>query len=433
MPTRILLIEDNLGDAVIFREKLDASDLDYDLVHTARLSEGLETLESGAFDILLVDLSLPDAQGIETVTRVRDAAPNVPLIVLTGLDDATAAAQAKKAGAVDYLVKWYVDSVSLARYIRYAIAQRRLLRDEGASTSRAAKPRQAGPEEATQERQGRERVVVEGQVMRGRATHRNGAAPAAAEPERDAGESDRTEREPLRVALEESGQALAVVTKRGRVAFATPAARAWMGEDEDVYPWAVEEGERRIPRKGQALHQQARPTTWAGESAYLVLLSEAPRPEPMPEAPPPATSAPPPETLRRTAEAALSYVEHTEQRSGWMADVLRSALDLQHVRAEEVEPQPQRVDVLELAQQAVRKHRPVAMRRGIPLRVTSPRDKVVAWADRNAVAHLLRRLVLDAVQACGADGVTVTVRVEGDTSVVEAEWSGEPPGDGTTT
>jgi len=130
VPIRLLLIEDNPGDAVIFREKIGASDLDAALVHVPRLADGLEALKGSAFDLLLVDLSLPDSHGLSSVEQVRKAAPHLPLIVLTGLDDAAVAAEAKKRGAVDYLVKWYVDSVSLARYIRYAIEQYRLYGDE---------------------------------------------------------------------------------------------------------------------------------------------------------------------------------------------------------------------------------------------------------------------------------------------------------------
>src|SRR5690606_31111678 len=127
VPVRLLLIEDNPGDAVIFREKLDASPLDAAVVHAVRLKDALDHLGDGGFDLVLVDLSLPDTDGLETVDRVREAAPHLPLIVLTGLDDAVTAAEAKKRGAVDYLVKWYVDSDSLARYIRYAIEQHRLM------------------------------------------------------------------------------------------------------------------------------------------------------------------------------------------------------------------------------------------------------------------------------------------------------------------
>ena len=145
MPVRLLLIEDNPGDAVIFREKIRASRLDAVVVHVVRLRDALARLEDEAFDLVLVDLSLPDTQGLETVERVREAAPTLPLIVLTGLDDAATAAEAKKRGAVDYLVKWYVDSASLARYIHYAIEQYRLLGPTQATAPASRAPAPAAP------------------------------------------------------------------------------------------------------------------------------------------------------------------------------------------------------------------------------------------------------------------------------------------------
>ena len=197
MATRILLVEDNPGDAVIFREKLDASDLDYELVHAKRLAEGLEYLGDGHFDIMMVDLSLPDAHGMEAVVKVREAAPTHPLIVLTGLDDATAAAEAKQEGAVDYLVKWYVDSTSLARYIRYAIAQYEM-------NDREAKQRTTPPPAEVQEPEAKP-VTVEGTVVAPRA----GAAPAEAPAPPGGGA------EALRAALEASAAAVLIVAAGG--------------------------------------------------------------------------------------------------------------------------------------------------------------------------------------------------------------------------
>jgi CheY-like chemotaxis protein len=149
VPLRLLLLEDNPGDAVIFREKIGESALDVSIAHARRLSEALDHLGGGAFDLVFVDLSLPDAQGLESVERVREAAPRLPLIVLTGLDDAATAAEAKKRGAMDYLVKWYVDGASLARYVRYAVEQHRLM-GGGGPAAPGAEPVPAGPTPATE-------------------------------------------------------------------------------------------------------------------------------------------------------------------------------------------------------------------------------------------------------------------------------------------
>ncbi len=415
MSTYILLIEDNPGDAVIFREKLNASDLDYKLATAKRLSEGLDRIEETDFDIILVDLSLPDTQGLEAVSKVREAAPDRPLIVLTGLDDATAAAEAKKLGAVDYLVKWYVDSVSLSRYIRYAIAQYHMFGGGDGDTppNRPQRPR-AVPQR-----------VVEGNVP-GEGQGATGAAPKptaeAPPPERVA--TERVVPEPEAVGAREQGSdlrralvgaeaALLIVNADGAVVFASEAARAWVPDDH--YPWPLEAGTRRVTREvGQGLEQEASPTEWGGSGAYVVTLRE------------PASSAPSPapdgELMLQASEAALGYVDRIAHQSQWMAGVLRSALDLRRVVSGEIELQPADIDVLEIAQQVTREERSVAMTYGIPLRTTSDRKKAIAYADRNVVYTLLHRLVVDAVHVAAADGVEVTVEVERRHTAVAVTW-----------
>ena len=141
----ILLVEDNPGDVRLLRETLrDAGTLRYELEHAWRLSEALERLSAGGVDVLLLDLSLPDAQGMQTVARALEAAPDVPIIVLTGLEDDLLAVQAVQAGAQDYLPKGRLDPTLLARSIRYAMERKRLeheraelLRSEKAARERA--------------------------------------------------------------------------------------------------------------------------------------------------------------------------------------------------------------------------------------------------------------------------------------------------------
>jgi signal transduction histidine kinase len=124
---RILLVEDNPGDARLLRFTLEeAESLRFGLVHAARLSEALNHVRDEGADVVLLDLSLPDAHGMETVTRMLAAAPDVPLIVLTGLTDERMAMAAVQAGAQDYLVKGTVDGGTLARAIRYAMERKRM-------------------------------------------------------------------------------------------------------------------------------------------------------------------------------------------------------------------------------------------------------------------------------------------------------------------
>jgi signal transduction histidine kinase len=130
-PLRILLVEDSPGDARLIRETLrDAPSLPFDLQHADRLSAALPLLAARAADVVLLDLSLPDAHGLETVTRALAAAPDAPIVVLTGLDDETVAIQAVQAGAQDYLVKGQVEPGMLSRALRYAMERKRLLERE---------------------------------------------------------------------------------------------------------------------------------------------------------------------------------------------------------------------------------------------------------------------------------------------------------------
>jgi signal transduction histidine kinase len=126
-PIRVLLVEDNPGDVRLLREILrEARSLPHELAHAGRLEEARARLAEGGVDVVLLDLSLPDAQGIDTVRRALEAAPEVPLIVLTGLDDERVALQAVHAGAQDYLVKGQIEPPLLARSIRYSLERKRL-------------------------------------------------------------------------------------------------------------------------------------------------------------------------------------------------------------------------------------------------------------------------------------------------------------------
>jgi PAS domain S-box-containing protein len=123
-PLSVLLIEDNPGDARLIREMLaDVPAGRVRLQHAERLAAGLERLDSA--DVVLLDLSLPDSHGLETFQRLRDAAPRVPVVVLTGLDDETVAVRAVQEGAQDYLPKGQVDGQLLVRSMRYAIERKR--------------------------------------------------------------------------------------------------------------------------------------------------------------------------------------------------------------------------------------------------------------------------------------------------------------------
>ena len=123
---RLLLVEDNAGDALLVREMLrGALDEPFELVHTRSLAGAQRELAQTSAACVLLDLSLPDVNGVEAVTRTQAAAPDVPIVVLTGLDDERLALSAVAHGAQDYLIKGRVDESLIGRSIRYAIERKR--------------------------------------------------------------------------------------------------------------------------------------------------------------------------------------------------------------------------------------------------------------------------------------------------------------------
>ena len=104
------------------KEKPDS----FELTHLLRMSEAVLRLAKGGVDIVLLDMGLPDEHGLDTVRRAHAAAPGVPVIVLTGLDDEALAAEAMKEGAQDYLIKGQIESRALPRALRHAIERHRM-------------------------------------------------------------------------------------------------------------------------------------------------------------------------------------------------------------------------------------------------------------------------------------------------------------------
>ncbi len=121
-----LLVEDNPMDARLIREYLsETRDASFSLECVDDLSSALERLTHAAPDVLLLDLGLPESQGLDTLSTVLTRAPQTPVVVLTGLDDQQLAYRAVGEGAQDYLVKGHVDGELLVRSMRYAIERRR--------------------------------------------------------------------------------------------------------------------------------------------------------------------------------------------------------------------------------------------------------------------------------------------------------------------
>ena len=112
----VLLVEDSAGDAELITLELEeAEQVTFQVQHVSRLAEALEVLERGDAQAVLLDLGLPDSQGMATFERARATAHHMPIIVLTGLEDEQLGVRAVQAGAQDYLVKGQVRE--LARFL----------------------------------------------------------------------------------------------------------------------------------------------------------------------------------------------------------------------------------------------------------------------------------------------------------------------------
>ncbi|HYX16131.1 MAG TPA: response regulator [Nostoc sp.] len=123
---KVLLVEDNPGDVFLLQEFLkEVTTVVVDLMPVERLSEALNYLAKELFDVILLDLSLPDSQGLETFVIAHHQAKATPIIVLTGINDETLAIRAMQEGAQDYLVKGQVTGDLLVRSMRYAIERQR--------------------------------------------------------------------------------------------------------------------------------------------------------------------------------------------------------------------------------------------------------------------------------------------------------------------
>jgi diguanylate cyclase (GGDEF)-like protein/PAS domain S-box-containing protein len=121
-PVSVLLIEDNPEEAELIRSMLAESQREaFGIEHVVRLQDGLGRLQAGPVDVVLLDFSLPDSSGLASFEHTREAAPHVPIVILTNLDDEELALTAVRAGAQDYLVKRRVDTDLLLRSIRHAI------------------------------------------------------------------------------------------------------------------------------------------------------------------------------------------------------------------------------------------------------------------------------------------------------------------------
>ncbi|MBI5587018.1 MAG: sigma-54-dependent Fis family transcriptional regulator [Deltaproteobacteria bacterium] len=138
-PLNILLVDDNPADSRLVREMLadsGAGDL-FSITEAHTLKAAVREASAGGYDIILLDLTLPETSGIDTFLKVYEKARSTPIVVLTGLDDEMLAANAVRAGAQDYLVKGHADSSMLVRAIRFALERKRRAEERDAKKLRS--------------------------------------------------------------------------------------------------------------------------------------------------------------------------------------------------------------------------------------------------------------------------------------------------------
>ena len=124
---RVLLAEDNPTDALLLHQALESvRGANFSVICVESIKECVARLRDGVFDVILLDLGLPDSSGLETFLTLRERAPDTPVLVLTGLSDEDAGLKAVQQGAQDYLIKGQVDISLLGRVIRYAVERHQL-------------------------------------------------------------------------------------------------------------------------------------------------------------------------------------------------------------------------------------------------------------------------------------------------------------------
>ncbi|CAN5541834.1 hypothetical protein BH23BAC4_BH23BAC4_04920 [soil metagenome] len=413
-PIRLLLVEDNPGDALIFRETLAGSRLETTLVHVQRLREALDVLGEQEVDLILVDLSLPDAQDTEAVAKIRAIAPAIPLIVLTGLDDAAMAARAKKLGAVDYLVKWFVDSNSLARYIWYAIEQYRMYGTSNPPTPEGLDDPLADMEEEEVEEIEADIPVLDATIDS--APSDADAAPVEVVSETKPESEDRPNRdeEALR-GLAGAGTGVVVLYPGGGVKYASAVAEEYLGPATQMnLSWISRPGYHRtkVPRPLD-LHVAA--SEWEGEPAWAILVRPAEH-----------IDASAPGDLLQVAHAVLNHLDQSIEQNRWMAEVLRDGVDQHRVLSTPERALPESLDVVALAQQVLQEVRRQALRLGIPVRMKTDRKKLLCYTERTAIERYMHRVLEDAIYTADPVGVEVRIGLDGEDGLVEIGWEPEP-------
>ncbi|MGE5681355.1 MAG: response regulator [Bacillota bacterium] len=122
---KVLMIEDSMGDGQYISAIIKEEDwVDISIEQAFRLSSGIDKLKKGHYDVILLDLTLPDSCGLDTVEKLLSEIKDIPVVIMTGLEDEELGMKAVRLGAQDYLIKLQIDGKTLVRSIVYAMARK---------------------------------------------------------------------------------------------------------------------------------------------------------------------------------------------------------------------------------------------------------------------------------------------------------------------
>ncbi|MFQ5572207.1 MAG: response regulator [Rhodothermales bacterium] len=402
----VLLIEDNPADAYLFKEQLSRVEtVVYTLAHVETIEAALEQIGLQPADVLVLDLSLPDAQELEGLRQIRTVASNIPIVVHSGSEDRALIAEAVRQGAQDYLVKGKYDADLLDRVIRYAI-----------------------------ERQQSLRVVQESEQR-------------------------------LRSIIEQTSDGVVIVDADDQVVFANPAAEILLDTSQDAlleqplgFPLATGEAtEFEIDRKdGRVVTVEMRvtPITWKGHDAYLASLRDITAHKQLQDQLTAAKEEA--EELARMKSAFLASMSHElrtpltgimgfadtlakeiadaqhsefasmiKQAGERLLATINSVLDLSQLEAGTVKVNNKAVHVTHLVQEVLSLLEPLARKKGLSLGITTFCNETRVHVDKILLQRILDNLIGNAIKFTEEGSVIVEVDYDESHLIIRVKDTGQ--------
>jgi signal transduction histidine kinase len=414
-PIKVLLIEDNPSDARMIQIMLSGLEatwltpLDFSVVHVDRLAAGLDCLTGGEFDVVLLDLMLPDSKELNTLAEMQTRGPDVPIVVLTGAGDERTGFRAVRAGAQGYLMKGEVRRTLLVRTILHAIERHRLWAELQASR-KALREYLGQLEERVQERT----TEIHAQYAR------------------------------LEAVLDSTSDGIIVTDREGEILQANPVAEGWLRqtlspEDAERLEEAVREvacraderPERVLELTGLDLGLKAAPITGAGlgEAAVVVAIHDVSHLKVLDrmktrfvsnvshELRTPITTIKLYASLmERSPEKWGQYLVPLVQEAERQVRLVEDILQISHIDTGRMEVKPRPTPLNELVSEILTTHKGVASEYGLTLELQLNEPGPVAQVDPNRMMQVLNNLVVNAIHYTpqGRQVVISTGREEAD-------------------